>query len=115
MGLSLEKSGKVALYIFIAAAVLFVLYLVKGALLPFVIGIVFTYLLYPIVRMTEKVLPGKALYPKLSRGIASAIVYLLAIVLLVVAFLLIIPPLFSQSTELIGRLPVFVTEAINSV
>ena len=115
MGLSLEKSAKVALYIFIAAVVLFVLYLVKGALLPFVIGIVLTYLLYPIVRMTEKVLPGKTLYPKLSRGIAIAIVYLLAIVLLVVAFLLIIPPLFSQSTELIGKLPVFVTEAINSV
>ena len=115
MGLSLEKSAKVALYIFIAAAVLFVLYLVKGALLPFVIGIVLTYLLYPIVRMVEKVLPGKTLYPKLSRGIAIAIVYLLAIVLLVVAFLLIIPPLFSQSTELIGKLPVFVTEAINSV
>ena len=115
MGLSLEKSAKVALYIFIAAAVLFVLYFIKGALLPFVIGIVFTYLLYPIVRMVEKVLPGKTLYPKLSRGIAIAIVYLLAIVLLVVAFLLIIPPLFSQSTELIGKLPVFVTEAINSV
>ena len=115
MGLSLEKSAKVALYIFIAAAVLFVLYLVKGVLLPFVIGIVLTYLLYPIVRIVEKVLPGKTLYPKLSRGIAIAIVYLLAIVLLVVAFLLIIPPLFSQSTELIGKLPVFVTEAINSV
>ena len=115
MGLSLEKSAKVALYIFIAAAVLFVLYFIKGALLPFVIGIVFTYLLYPIVRMVEKVLPGKTLYPKLSRGIAIAIVYLLAIVLLVVAFLLIIPPLFSQSTDLIGKLPVFVTEAINSV
>ena len=64
MGLSLEKSAKVALYIFIAAAILFVLYLVKGALLPFVIGIVFTYLLYPIVRVVEKVLPGKTLYPK---------------------------------------------------
>ena len=115
MGLSLEKSAKVALYIFIAAAVLFVLYLVKGVLLPFVIGIVLTYLLYPIVRIVEKVLPGKTLYPKLSRGIAIAIVYLLAIVLLAVAFLLIIPPLFSQSTELIGKLPVFVTEAINSV
>ena len=115
MGLSLEKSAKVALYIFIAAAVLFVLYLVKGVLLPFVIGIVLTYLLYPIVRIVEKVLPGKTLYPKLSRGIAIAIVYLLAIVLLVVGFLLIIPPLFSQTTELIGRLPVFVTEAINSV
>mgnify|MGYP003321722723 FL=1 len=115
MGLSLEKSAKVALYIFIAAAVLFVLYLVKGVLLPFVIGIVLTYLLYPIVRIVEKVLPGKTLYPKLSRGIAIAIVYLLAIVLLVVGFLLIIPPLFSQSTDLIGKLPVFVTEAINSV
>ena len=115
MGLSLEKSAKVALYIFIAAVVIFVLYLVKGVLLPFVIGIVLTYLLYPIVRIVEKVLPGKTLYPKLSRGIAIAIVYFLAIVLLVVAFLLIIPPLFSQSTELIGKLPVFVTEAINSV
>ena len=115
MGLSLEKSAKVALYIFIAAAVLFVLYLVKGVLLPFVIGIVLTYLLYPIVRIVEKVLPGKTLYPMLSRGIAIAIVYLLAIALLVVSVLLIIPPLFSQSTELIGKLPVFVTEAINSV
>ena len=39
MGLSLEKSAKIALYIFIAAVVVFVLYLVKGALFPFVIGI----------------------------------------------------------------------------
>ena len=63
MGLSLEKSAKIALYIFIAAVVVFVLYLVKGALFPFVIGIVLTYLLYPIVRIVEKVLPGKTLYP----------------------------------------------------
>jgi len=115
MGLSLEKSAKIALYIFIAAVVVFVLYLVKGALFPFVIGIVLTYLLYPIVRIVEKVLPGKTLYPKLSRGISIAIVYLLAIILLIGAILLIVPPLFAQSTELISKLPVFVTEAINSV
>ena len=115
MGLTLEKSAKVALYIFLAAVVLFVLYLIKGALFPFVIAIVLTYLLYPIVRIVERILPGKSLYPKLSRGIAIAIVYLLAIIFLIGAFLLIVPPLFSQSTELIGKLPGFVNEAINSV
>ena len=115
MGLTLEKSAKVALYIFLAAVVIFVLYLIKGALFPFVIGIVLTYLLYPIVRIVERVLPGKSLYPKFSRGIAIAIVYLLAIIFLIGAFLLIVPPLFSQSTELIGKLPGFVNEAINSV
>ena len=90
MGLSLEKSAKVALYIFLAAVVVFVLYQIKGA-------------------------PGKTLYPKLSRGISIFIVYLLVTIFLVVAFLLIVPPLFSQSTELIGKLPVFVNEAINRV
>ena len=49
MGLSLEKSAKVALYIFLAAVVVFVLYQIKGALFPFVIGIVLTYLLHPVV------------------------------------------------------------------
>ena len=115
MGLSLEKSAKVALYIFLAAVVVFVLYQIKGALFPFVIGIVLTYLLHPVVGVVEKVLPGKTLYPKLSRGISIFIVYLLVTIFLVVAFLLIVPPLFSQSTELIGKLPVFVNEAINRV
>ena len=115
MGLSLEKSAKVALYIFLAAVVVFVLYQIKGALFPFVIGIVLTYLLHPVVGVIEKVLPGKTLYPKLSRGISIFIVYLLVTIFLVVAFLLIVPPLFSQSTELIGKLPVFVNEAINRV
>ena len=115
MGLSLEKSAKVALYIFLAAGVVFVLYQIKGALFPFVIGIVLTYLLHPVVGVVEKVLPGKTLYPKLSRGISIFIVYLVVTIFLVVAFLLIVPPLFSQSTELIGKLPVFVNEAINRV
>ena len=52
MGLSLEKSAKVALYIFLAAVVVFVLYQIKGALFPFVIGIVLTYLLHPVVGLS---------------------------------------------------------------
>ena len=46
---SLEKVAKVSLYVFIAGEVCFVIYLVRGALFPYVLGIVLTYVLNPFV------------------------------------------------------------------
>ena len=53
---TLEKITKIALVIFILAALTFVLYFVKGALFPFAIGIVLTYVLHPLVISLERIL-----------------------------------------------------------
>ena len=112
---TLEKITKIALVIFILAALIFVLYFVKGALFPFAIGIVLTYVLHPLVISLEKVLPFKKEYPNLIRSVSIAIVYLLLAFILIIALILILPPLFSQSTELLSKLPAFITDARNTV
>ena len=111
----LEKVARISLYIFIGGVSIFVLYLVKGALFPFVIGIVLTYVLYPLVISLERLFPFTNRYPNFSKGVAIAIIYVALIVVTVIALLLIVPPLFRQSTDLLGKLPAFITDARSTV
>ena len=112
---TLEKITKIALVIFILSVFVLVLYFIKGALFPFAIGIVLTYVLHPLVSSFEKVLPFKEKHPNFIRSIAIGIVYLLMLFVLIMALILVVPPLFSQSTELLGKLPAFITDARSTV
>ncbi|HBR64531.1 MAG TPA: hypothetical protein DEA18_01880, partial [Dehalococcoidia bacterium] len=63
---SLEKVAKVSFYVFIGVVVCSGLYLVRGALFPFVLGIVLTYILNPFVNFFEQFIPLKNAKPKLA-------------------------------------------------
>ena len=112
---SLEKVAKVSFYVFIGVVVCFGLYLVRGALFPFVLGIVLTYILNPFVNFFEQFIPLKSAKPKLARALSIAIVTLIAFLIIVGCLLLVIPPMFKQSSELVTNIPSLITDARTTV
>ena len=112
---SLEKVAKVSFYIFIGVIVCFGLYLVRGALFPLVLGIVLTYILNPFVNFFEQFIPLKSTKPKLARACSITIVALTALLITAGCLLLVIPPMFKQSSELVTNIPSLITDARTTV
>jgi len=112
---SLEKVAKVSFYVFIAVVVCFGLYLVRGALFPLVLGIVLTYILNPFVNFFEQFIPLKSTKPQLARALSITIVTLTAFLIIAGCLLLVIPPMFKQSSELITNIPSLITDARTTV
>ena len=112
---SLEKVAKVSLYVFIAVVVCFVIYLVRGALFPFVLGIVLTYVLNPFVNFFERIIPLKSTKPKLARALSITLVSGSFFLILAGCLLIVIPPMFKQSSELIADIPNLITDARTTV
>src|SRR5918999_391856 len=84
---------------------LFIIYRLAGVLFPFAIGGVLAYMLFPIVRVLERVMPWQERRPTLSRVIAIAIVIVVALGLIAGSLALIIPQIVSEATLFIADLP----------
>jgi|TARA_B110000263_G_C15299198_1_gene507072 predicted PurR-regulated permease PerM len=112
---SLEKVAKVSFYVFIGIVVCFGLYLVRGALFPLVLGIVLTYILNPFVNFFEQFIPLKSTKPKLARACSITIVTLIAFLITAGCLLLVVPPMFKQSSELVTNIPSLITDARTTV
>ena len=76
------KLAKYGFWILIALLCLFGLYLVKGALFAFVIGLVLTYVLHPFVKFFEKCMPFSDRRPRLSRSISISMVFFIVLVVI---------------------------------
>jgi predicted PurR-regulated permease PerM len=84
---------------------LFIIYRLAGVLFPFVIGGVLAYMLFPIVRVLERVMPWRERRPTLSRIIAIAIVIVVALGIIAGSLALIIPQIVNEATLFIADLP----------
>jgi predicted PurR-regulated permease PerM len=84
---------------------LFIIYRLAGVLFPFVIGGVLAYMLFPIVRLLERVMPWQERRPTLSRIIAIAIVIVVALGIIAGSLSLIIPQIVNEATQFIADLP----------
>jgi predicted PurR-regulated permease PerM len=86
----------VALLLFAAVVVAYVLYLGRDALSPFIVGLLLVYLLDPPVERLARVLP---------RPLAILIVYAVVVFVIAESLSLMLAPLVSQVSELITNLP----------
>jgi predicted PurR-regulated permease PerM len=82
--------------------VILVLWVFRGILLPFVVGIVLAYLLNPVVNLAQRL--------RLSRGWASSVVLLLVLAIIVGLFFVVVPLAIQQIAGLIQRLPDYVVQ-----
>src|SRR5918992_3200584 len=89
----------------IIIVLLFIIYRLAGALFPFAIGGVLAYMLFPIVRMLERVMPWQERRPALSRIITIAIVIVVALGIIAGSLALIIPQIVNEATLFIADLP----------
>lgn len=83
------------------------LYFARGALLPIVLSLLLFYALYPLVKATERLFPKK--FP-LARDIAIVIAFAVFVVIVLIAFEFIIPPVADEFTQLSLNLPQLITQ-----
>jgi predicted PurR-regulated permease PerM len=84
------------IYLLIISFFGYLLYSIKGIVAPFIIALIFAYLLNPLVEYLQKA--------KLSRTMSTIVAVLLLFALLAVLFIMIIPIILYQTTELISLL-----------
>lgn len=81
------------------------LYLLGTALLPVGLSVVIAYVLLPVVRLLERLIPRRRQRPGLVRGIAVGIVYLIVLGILAGVLALVIPPAMEQSRQFAEEFP----------
>ncbi len=87
---------------------------IGSLLVPFLYGFVIAYLLNPILKKTEtllsRLLERKKAYPRLKRGIAIGITYLVALLLIYIFILILLPQLLSSLSSLVIRIPEIIND-----
>ena len=95
--------------------VLALLMIARGALFPFILSAALAYLLSPVVRALEALMPWRERWPGLSRIFAILVIYLAAIAVLVAALAVIVPPALRQGAEFVDDVPDLLTRARETV
>ena len=93
---------RVALVIATAIVIAVVLYLARGALTPFIIGLLLIYLLDPAVGWFTRLRVGQR---RLPRGLAVLIVYGITVLVVVIGLRLLLGPLISQLLDYVRDFP----------
>jgi predicted PurR-regulated permease PerM len=83
----------------------------RAALYPFMVGVIFAFLLAPIVDAVVAFLPFRRTRPGLAVGLAVAYVYVASLLLMVGAGVQVVPRIGAQSRELADGVPVLVERA----
>ena len=91
------------------------LYLLGTALLTVGLSVVIAYVLLPVVRLLERVMPWRRKRPGLSRGIAVGVVFLGGLGILAGILALIVPPTIEQSQRFADEFPGFFNSARSTV
>ena len=94
------KLEKIIIFLIFALIFIGVFYLLSGILFPFIAGGIFAYLLNPLVNILEK--------KHISRGFASALVVAVFLALLVAIFAILVPALYNQASNLVGKSPEYI-------
>ena len=92
-----------------------VLCLLGTALLTLGLSVMIAYVLLPVVRLLERVMPWRHSRPGLSRGIAVGVIYLGGLGILAGILALIVPPTVEQSQRFAGEFPGFFNSARTTV
>ena len=90
---------------------LVVLYLLGTVLLTLGLSVVLAYVLLPVVRRLERVMPWRRSRPGLSRGLAIGVVYLVVLGIVAGGLALMVPPTIEQGREFAEEFPDFFNSA----
>ncbi len=91
---------QVTIWLVLAATLILFLWVFRGILLPFVVGLLLAYLLDPVVGWLGR--------RGMSRLLATLLILVSAVAVFVTAFLFLVPPFVEQIVGLVRRLPDYV-------
>ena len=105
-------------FLWIGVAIIVVavlLYLIRAALFPFVLGVALAYVLHPFVSSLEKLTPLREKWPSLNRVIAILIVYSILVGFITFVVIIVIPPAFDEASGFASAIPELLSRAIVTV
>jgi predicted PurR-regulated permease PerM len=105
----------IIIFTIVLIIVFWIIYVLSGVLLPFIVGLILAYILLPIVLWIEKRLPGRGRWMRFKRGSIIILAYLFVLGLIALVGYLTIPSVISSFTSLINSLPQLVPSVIQSV
>jgi len=114
-GATFRKVWITVLVILGIALVLWLCWISMPVLIPFLVGILLAYLLFPLVRWLERILPPKGKSKGSKRIIAVIIVFILFTLLLIAFIVYIGAAIISASTALVSRAPEMVNKGMEQV
>ncbi len=94
------------------ALVLWLCWISLPVLIPFLVGILLAYLLFPLVTWLERILPPKGKSKSSKRVIAVIIVFILFTLLLIAFIVYIGAAIISASSALVNKAPEFATKSM---
>ncbi len=109
------RVSRIVMLTIIIVIVGFLVYFFRGALFPFFVGGILAYIVYPIVRRLEQVMPWRKRRPALARIMSIVIVTIALAGAVAGALIAIVPPLVDQAGQFVVSLPQFLMNAQNSL
>ena len=91
--------------------VLWVLYLARSDLIPFIIGLFLAYIISPLVGWIEGLLPKWGPLPRANRIISVLLVYLVVAGIIAIIAILFLPGFIKSIQDFIAHVPAYVTTA----
>ena len=101
----LRVASRILLVAFACIVVAWILWTVRVALSPFILGMLIAYVLFPFVNRIESLIPDKGILHHVRRTIAVLFVYIVAFGSLAVALVTVGPPILQEIRELIESTP----------
>lgn len=95
-----RRAARITWTVFLVVAALGAVYAVRRTLLVFFLAIFFSYMIFPLVKRIEPMIPLRS-----ARLVATSIVFVLLAIAVVVLIALVGPPLAGQASRLAARLP----------
>lgn len=96
-------------------AVLLAVYLLGSVLLPVGISVVIAYVLLPVAKLLERLMPWRRRHPVMSRGIAIGVIFVVVLGILAGFLALATPITIQQSQKFAAAFPGFFNSAVKSV
>jgi predicted PurR-regulated permease PerM len=103
--ISPARRNRLILIVLLLLLVCWMFYVAKSALLPFIVGLVIAYLVFPLVHFLDGRMPSRLRDKNLSRPLSILIVYLIVILFIVAIFSFLIPPVVGQGQVLWKQMP----------
>lgn len=111
----LSKHWRLVVLVLGIIIVLWVLYLLRMAIIPFVLGLVLAYLLLPVVSWLEAKLPRQGRWPGFKRVFSIVIIFILLLSLIAAFSYFIVTAVIDASVHLLESAPYFLGKSLYQI
>ncbi|HEX7475315.1 MAG TPA: AI-2E family transporter [Dehalococcoidales bacterium] len=105
----------IIIFTVVLVVVFWLIYELRSVLLPFIVGLILAYLLFPVVLWTERHLPGRGRWMRVKRILIILLIYLIALGVIALVGYLTIPEIVRSVTSLVNSLPDLVPNMIQKI